>query len=114
MRKIIIVLFSICFVLLLGSVLIDVMNKDRDIMLYKGNLYSNITELEWFEKDKGKFQKGEKMGEANKALIFMWNFSANKLPRGTALYNTNDGKSGIIIAETENGELLYYFRQLKE
>ncbi|MEH7235047.1 hypothetical protein [Bacillus sp. JJ1562] len=114
MRKMILVLISICLVLLLGSVLIDVVNKDRDILLYKGNVYSNVTGLEWFEKEKGKFQKGEKMGEANKALLFMWNFSANKLPKGTALYSTNNGETGIFIAETVNGELLYYLQQLKE
>ncbi|MEH7387324.1 hypothetical protein V7147_18190 [Bacillus sp. JJ1521] len=114
MRKLILILLSLSLVLMLGSVLIDVMNKDRDFLLYKGNVYSNVTDLEWFEKEKGKFQKGEKSGEANKALLFLWNFSANKLPNGTTLYSTNNGETGILIAETDNGELLYYLRQLKE
>ncbi|MFS0823938.1 hypothetical protein [Bacillus sp. 1P02SD] len=112
MKKMIMVLLSISLLLMIGYVLVGVMTKDRDILLYKGNVYSNATELDWFEKEKGKFQKEEKMGESNKALLFMWNFSATKLPKGTAVFRTND--SGVLIAETNGGELLYFIRQLKE
>ncbi|RFB18005.1 hypothetical protein DZB84_03575 [Bacillus sp. HNG] len=112
MRKMILLLLTIFLVLVLGATIISVKNKDRDILLYHGNVYSNATDLEWFQKKKESFQKGEKMGETNKALLFRWNFSATKLPKGTAVYSTND--TGVFIAETEAGELLFYIRQLKE
>ncbi|MDR4886789.1 hypothetical protein RGU12_04380 [Fredinandcohnia sp. QZ13] len=112
MRKMILLLLLISLVLVVGATIIGVKNKDRDILLYHGNVYSNATDLEWFQKKKNGFQKGEKMGESNKALLFMWNFSATKLPKGIAVFSTND--TGVFIAETKDGDLLYYIRQLKE
>lgn len=88
---------------------------DEDIIKYEGRIYSNITELEWFEKEKNKYHKGERIGEIkriSKSLLTLWNFSATKLPEGTVLYNPDDAKEGIIpliiLAETENREILCY------
>ncbi|MFO1443360.1 hypothetical protein KDN24_09085 [Bacillus sp. Bva_UNVM-123] len=88
---------------------------DKDIIKYEGRIYSNITELDWFEKEKSRYQKGETIGEIkriSKSSLSLWNFSATKLPKGTVLYHTDDTKEGIkpliILAETETGGILYY------
>ncbi|WP_099355091.1 hypothetical protein [Fredinandcohnia onubensis] len=91
-------------------------NHDADVLKYNGFMYNNITDLEWFKKDKSKFQKGKEIGEIKKVTnfsLFFTNFSATKLPKGTTLYDSNDGDTGIIIVETENGEILYYMQLLE-
>ncbi|WP_010676637.1 hypothetical protein [Bacillus timonensis] len=96
----------------------DVLNQDEDadVLKYNGFMYSNVTNLEWFEKDKSKFQKGKEIGEIKNvtdSFLFFTNFSATKLPKGTILYDTNDGDTGMIVVETENGSLLYYMLLLE-
>jgi len=91
-------------------------NHDADVLKYNGFMYNNVTDLEWFMKDKSMFQKGNEIGEIKKVTnssLFFTNFSATKLPKGTTLYDTNDGDTGIIIVETENGEILYYMQLLE-
>lgn len=91
-------------------------NDDADVFKYNGLMYNNVTDLEWFEKEKSRFQKGEKIGEIKKITtsgLFFTNFSATKLPIGTVLFSTNDGETGIIIVETVNGEFLYYLQLLE-
>ncbi|MFD1779133.1 hypothetical protein ACFSFW_10680 [Fredinandcohnia salidurans] len=91
-------------------------NHDADVLKYNGFMYNNVTDLEWFKKDKSKFQKGKEIGEIKKVTnssLFFTNFSATKLPKGTTLYDSNDGDTGIIIIETENGEILYYMKLLE-
>jgi hypothetical protein len=130
MNKILLVLLSCCFLLagcgLSGGGVVtagDVLdvNKDADIFKYKGRIYSNATELGWFEKEKSKFQKGVKIGDIKKVQttsFLFGNLSATKLSKGTALYNTDDAKEGIrpgvILVETASGELLYYLEQISE
>ncbi len=125
MKKIILVLLSVSFLLLGAFILIrsDVIGiyEDRDVIKYEGRIYSNATELEWFGKVKGKYQKEGKIGEIKRQKVsplFMWNFSSTKLPKGTSLYKTNEAKEGTrlgtIIAETKSGELLYYIWLPKE
>lgn len=93
----------------------DFLKLDEDIIKYEGRIYSNTTELEWYEKEKNKYHKGERIGEikiTSKSLLTLWNFSATKLPKGTILYNPDDTNEGIIpiiiLAETENREISYY------
>lgn len=131
MKKILSALLFSCFLLMActaingGGVITagDVLNADKeaDILKYDGRIYSNTTDLEWFEKEKSKFKKGEKLGEIRKVQaspLFFGNFSATKLSEGTVLYNSDDVKEGvrpgIILAEKENGEILYYLEQLRE
>lgn len=117
-RKIIVVL-SILLLFVGGYVLMNLSyDKDQDLIRYKSRIYSNVTDLEWFEEKKDAHQKGEKFGEIERKtssrIRFLLDFSATALPKGTPLYHTADGEYGIILVEKENGELLYYFMQLKE
>ncbi|UYZ23939.1 hypothetical protein [Mesobacillus jeotgali] len=91
-------------------------NDNADILKYDGFIYSNVTNLEWFEKEKERIQKGEEIGKIKKVTtssLFFTNFSATKLPKGTVLYDTNDGNKGTIYVETENGEAMYYIQLLE-
>ncbi|WP_102272162.1 hypothetical protein [Cytobacillus massiliigabonensis] len=121
MKKFLVFLLSLGILLIGGYVLIssDVLkiDEDRDIIKYGGRIYSNATELEWFEEKKRNLQKGQKMGEIKRQrnTSMLWgNFTANKLAKGTALYGTHTGRGGILIVERDNGELLYYLEQIKE
>jgi hypothetical protein len=115
MKKVIIIFFLLVGVYVVISSGFLEKDNDRDIIKYEGRIYSNITELDWFEKEKSSYLKGERIGEVNslsKSSILFWNFSATKLPKGTVLYDTVGTKEGIkpmiILTETENGEILYY------
>jgi hypothetical protein len=91
-------------------------NDNADILKYDGFIYSNVTNLEWFEKEKDQIKKGEEIGKIKKVTrssLFFTNFSATKLPKGTVLYDTNEGNKGTIYVETENGEALYYIQLLE-
>ncbi|NKE03936.1 hypothetical protein [Mesobacillus selenatarsenatis] len=91
-------------------------NQDADILKYDGLIYSNVTKLEWFQEKKNQIQKGEEIGKIKKvttASLFFTNFSATKLPKGTLLYDTNDGYKGMIYVETEDGDALYYMSLLE-
>lgn len=73
-------------------------NEDADVLKYNGFMYNNVTDLEWFEEMKSNIQKGKEIGEIKKVTntsLFFTNFSATKLPKGTTLYDTNDGETGL-------------------
>lgn len=91
-------------------------NADADVLKYNGFMYSNVTELEWFDKKKSNIQKGKEIGEIKKlttSSLFFSDFSATKLPKGTVLYDTNDGETGVIIVETQDDEILFYMQLLE-
>jgi len=91
-------------------------NDNADILKYDGFIYSNVTNLEWFENEKDQIKKGEEIGKIKKVTtssLFFTDFSATKLPKETILYDTNDGNKGLIYVETENGEVLYYIQLLE-
>lgn len=91
-------------------------NEDTDILKYGGFVYSNATDLEWFQEVKDRIQKGEEIGKIKKVTtssLFFTNYSATKLPEGTVLYDTNDGDTGTIYVETEDGEVQYYIQLLE-
>ena len=91
-------------------------NDNADILKYGGFIYGNATDLEWFQEVKGRIKKGEEIGKIKKVTtssLFFTNFSATKLPKGTVLYGTNDGHTGTIYVETEDGEGLYYIQLLE-
>lgn len=88
---------------------------DRDIIKYNGRIYSNITGADWLdEEEKSRNKKGDRIGEikrTSKLALLLWDFSATKLPKGTVLFRTEDAKAEtpmLIVAETENQEVLYY------
>jgi hypothetical protein len=91
-------------------------NDDADVLKYNGFMYNNVTELDWFKEHIDEILKGEKIGEIKKvstSSLFFSNFTATKLPKGTVLYDSNDGDTGMIIAESESGEFLYYMQLLE-
>ncbi|WP_158651529.1 hypothetical protein [Mesobacillus jeotgali] len=90
-------------------------NEGADVLKFNGFMYNNVTNLEWFEEKKSNIQKGKEIGEIKKVTtssLFFTDFSATKLPKGTILYATDDGYTGIIIVETE-AETLYYMQLLE-
>ncbi|WP_041964164.1 hypothetical protein [Mesobacillus selenatarsenatis] len=96
----------------------DVLKRNEyvDVLKYNGFMYNNVTDLEWFEEMKSNIQKGKEIGEIKKVTtssLFFSDFSATKLPKGTILYDTGDGKTGVIIVETEDEETLYYMQLLE-
>lgn len=114
MKKISIILFLFCFVFTGYLLMRSSTETDRDIVKYDGRIYSNITDLDWFtDEEKGKYQKGERIGEVKKnsrSSLLLWNFSATKLQKGTDLYHTCEKESTplIILAETQDGNILFY------
>ena len=54
MKKVTIVSLSICFLFVMGFVIISsgFLKTEKDYIKYEGSIYSNITELDWFEKEK--------------------------------------------------------------
>jgi hypothetical protein len=119
MKRVGIVFLSICLLILGGYTIVSCvflkLDKDIDVIKYEGRIYSNITELDWFKKEKNKYHKGERLGEIrrlSRSSLLLWDLSATKLPKGTNLYNADGSKAGIkpliILAETTNGEFLYY------
>lgn len=90
-------------------------NEDADVLKFNGFMYSNVTDLEWFNKKKGDIQKGKEIGEVKKvttSILFFADFSATKLPKGTILYAMDEGYTGIIIVETDD-ETLYHMQLLE-
>lgn len=93
-------------------------NADADIIQYNnGNVYSNVTNLEWFQEEKSKYSKVKYVGEIikqTKSSFMFKDFYATKLPVGSKIYSTDEDVklSGILIVEHE-GEDLYYMRLLE-
>ncbi|WP_409250583.1 hypothetical protein V1502_10400 [Bacillus sp. SCS-153A] len=113
MKKVIIILFSISFLLFGGYSILS--NTDKDIIKFDGRIYSNITDAHWFEEEeKNRYQKGERLGEIKRtsnSSLLIWNFSATKLPEGTTIYKTDETEVGtplLILAEGDNGEISFY------
>ncbi|MED3550744.1 hypothetical protein [Cytobacillus praedii] len=65
MKKVTIILLLICFLFVIEFVIntSGFLKIERDIIKYEGRIYSNISQLDWFEKEKNKYQKGERIGE---------------------------------------------------
>ena len=94
-------------------------DADADILMYKGRIYSNMTEVEWFEQKKEKYIKYNLIDEIDKQSTNSIGFNditATKLPVGTKVHSSreidNDKESGILIVEFEGGNL--YYMQLLE
>ncbi|MEK5216467.1 hypothetical protein [Psychrobacillus sp. FSL H8-0487] len=94
-------------------------NSDADILMYKGRIYSNMTEVEWFEQKKEEYIKYNLIGEIDKQSTNSIGFNdmtATKLPVGTKVHSSrevdNDKELGILIVEFE-GEYLYYMQLLE-
>lgn len=122
-NKSFIFLFAIVFLILVTSCGIadggkvttrDVLkqSKDADIIQYDGFVFSNATNLEWFEDDKNEipFSKDHFLGEIKKQTTSSWLFTdlnATKLPKGTKVYSVDEKGRGMLFVEYE-GEELYY------
>jgi hypothetical protein len=87
-------------------------NPDADIFQYEGFIYSNVTELEWFEERKESLAKEKLIGEvkiqSTRSFGFK-DFTATKLPVGTKIYSSSQGgkESGVLILEIEGEDLFY-------
>lgn len=92
-------------------------NKDADIIQYAGSIYSNVTNLEWFQERKEQivitkdYYLGEVQNQTNNSWIFK-ELSATKLPKGTKVYSRDEEADGMLIVEYE-GEILYYMELLE-
>ncbi|MYL70558.1 hypothetical protein GLW00_06845 [Halobacillus litoralis] len=65
-------------------------NEDADIVLLGGNVYSNAQDVDWVEELD--YKLGEQIGEVTKQTDQASNFTngtANKLPVGVKIYETN-------------------------
>lgn len=92
-------------------------NKDADIIQYAGSIYSNVTNLEWFQERKEQIviKKDYYVGEVQNQTNNSWKFkelSATKLPKGTKVYSRDEEVGGMLIVEYE-GEILYYMELLE-
>ncbi|QOR64866.1 hypothetical protein IM538_13510 [Cytobacillus suaedae] len=93
-------------------------NSDADIIQYNnGNVYSNVTSLEWFQDEKSKYTKekfvGEIIKQTNSSFLFK-DFYSTKLPVGTKVYSTDeDVRLSYILIVEHDGEDLYYMRLLE-
>lgn len=92
-------------------------NSDADIFQYDSFIYSNISELDWFEEEKERYIKQKLLGEIKKKSTSSFGFknlTATKLPIGTKVYSTSENERDlwIIIVEYE-GTDLYYMKLLE-
>ncbi|WP_409250600.1 hypothetical protein V1502_10485 [Bacillus sp. SCS-153A] len=85
-------------------------NEDADIFMLDGYIYSNAQGIDWVEETE--YSIGEQIGEiekqSTKSLGFR-NGSANVLPVGTKIYETD---SPITVAVVE-GEEIPYLKQVE-
>ncbi len=98
----------------------DVLKQDTeaDIIQYNnGNVYSNVTELEWFQDEKSKYTKKKLVGKVRKQTqnsFWFKDLYATKLPEGTNVFSTDDDvKLSFILVVEHDGEDLYYMRLLE-
>ncbi|WP_066299132.1 hypothetical protein [Bacillus sp. FJAT-29937] len=92
-------------------------NSGADIFQYDGFIYSNISELEWFEEEKERHNKHNLLGEIKKQSTSSFGFkdlTATKLSIGTKIYSSSENEKdlGILIVENE-GTDLYYMKLLE-
>ena len=89
-------------------------NPDADFFQYNGDIYNNMTEVDWFRKEKVDLVKHNVIGEIKKQSTNSFgskDFTATKLPEGTKIYLTSEKEKeddvGILIVELEGKELFY-------
>ena len=90
----------------------DVINQDSeaDIIQLNGFIYSNMTELEWFQERKEKLTKHTLLGETQKQLTSRFGFedwTATKLPVGTKIYSASENGSELDILIVEVDEKFF-------
>lgn len=92
-------------------------NGEADVFQYNGFIYSNMTDVEWFQEEKQNYLKHDEIGavrrQSTDARSFK-DFTATKLPVGTTIYRAskNEKDTGILIVEYE-GETLFYMELLE-
>ncbi|MFT4415504.1 hypothetical protein ACLM5H_16740 [Fredinandcohnia humi] len=92
-------------------------NPTADIFQYNGFVYSNVTELDWFNDKKENYKKNSLVGEIKKKSTRVLGFkdlTATTLPVGTKIYTTSENEDdvGILIVEYE-GKDMYFMRLLE-
>lgn len=90
---------------------------EADIFQYNGFIYSNMTEVDWFQEEKENYLKQEEIGAIQSQSTdakAIHDFTATKLPVGTTIYRAskNEKDTGILIVEYE-GELCFIWSYLK-
>lgn len=88
-------------------------NGEADIFQYNGFIYSNMTEVDWFQKEKQNYIKHDEIGavqsQSTDAKAFH-DFTATKLPVGTKIYRTskNEMDTGILIVGYKGKNFVLY------
>jgi len=88
-------------------------NPDADIFQYNGLIYSNVSDLEWFEEKMELFSKQKLLTEIEKQAKSSFGFknlTATKLPIGTKIYSTSENEKdlGVLIVEFEGKDFFLW------
>jgi hypothetical protein len=77
-------------------------NDNADIFLLDGIVYSNVEHVDWVTEIK--YKVGKQIGEISKQTNKSWKFkngSANKLPLGAKIYQTDTEITIVIVEDKE-------------
>ena len=92
-------------------------NSEADIIQLNGFIYSNMTELEWFQERKEKLTKHTLLGETQKQSTSRFGFkdwTATKLQVGTKIYSASENGSELDILIVEYDDKVFYYMKLLE
>ncbi|MGB3260975.1 hypothetical protein [Paenisporosarcina sp.] len=92
-------------------------NSEADIIQLNGFIYSNMTELEWFQERKEKLTKHTLLGETKKQSTSRFGFkdwTATKLQEGTKIYSASENGSELDILIVEYDDKVFYYMKLLE
>ncbi|MGE6684720.1 hypothetical protein [Paenisporosarcina sp. NPDC076907] len=97
----------------------DVIKQDSeaDIIQINGFIYSNMTELEWFQERKEKLIKHTLLGETQKQSTSSFGFkdwTATKLPVGTKIYSASENGLELDILIVEVDDKVFYYMKFLE
>lgn len=92
-------------------------NSEADIIQVNGFIYSNITELKWFQERNEKLMKHTLLGETQKQSTSRFGFNvwtATKLRAGTKIYSSSENGSELDILIVEFDDKVFYYMKLLE
>ncbi|MGE6488588.1 hypothetical protein ACQKE5_09860 [Paenisporosarcina sp. NPDC076898] len=92
-------------------------DSEADIIQINGFIYSNMTELEWFQERKEKLIKHTLLGETQKQSTSSFGFkdwTATKLPVGTKIYSASENGLELDILIVEVDDKVFYYMKFLE